>query len=145
MLPFALPVAGFTGCTGPSGASACDGTAERAEQLRAEPVLDVFPRGAEPAGRDAGCTDDGGEASVYADRSYTFSGSRGEVYDFYRSAAAAKGWTPSEPPDSWGRLCFAREDQGDRVLLLVFATDRGPTSDYGIVASGPPDGADTRC
>ncbi|MFJ3161233.1 hypothetical protein [Streptomyces kanasensis] len=82
---------------------------------------------------------------MYADRSYTFSGSRGEVYDFYRSAAAAKGWTPPEPPDSWGRLCFAREDRGDRVLLLVFATDRGPRSDYGIVASGPPDGADTRC
>ncbi|WP_175407242.1 hypothetical protein [Streptomyces sp. TRM64462] len=61
------------------------------------------------------------------------------------SAAAADGWTGSGVPDHFGRLCFARNEGGGGLMLVVFDTVHGPVSDYNVGVSATADGADVVC
>ncbi|MFB7511948.1 MULTISPECIES: hypothetical protein [unclassified Streptomyces] len=131
LLSTALLAGGLSGCALlVAELRGCDGTEERVKELDALSVLDDRPDGATraaPFGEpDAGCWADSGDVVVYANRTYTFSGDRAEVFPYYREVARREGWTESAVP--WhtepGRpedLYFTRED-GAVTLLVSFLT-----------------------
>ncbi|MGW1540095.1 hypothetical protein ACWCPM_07485 [Streptomyces sp. NPDC002309] len=124
-----LAAGGLTGCTALSPFNSCDDTATRVKELRSQPILRSAPEGAtvpkDPASVHAGCIDDTGDAWLYAERVYAFSGPRQKVVDFYRTTAEADGWRlQSDPvdrstPETVAGLCFTKGGEGDALLLTV--------------------------
>ncbi|MCX5338712.1 hypothetical protein [Streptomyces atratus] len=63
---------------------------------------------------ESGCWDDGGDAWIYAKRTYAFPGPWAEVVQHYRAAAKGDGWKPApdsaQPPapEKTTQQCFTR-------------------------------------
>lgn len=122
LLSAVLLATGLTGCAGLFLYPDCDGMEGRVEQVRSLAILDAAPPGAatpkELAEDDAGCWEDSGEAWVHTGRLYAFSRERREVVDFYRTTAAADGWTYEGEP-TVASVCFTKGDDGGTLMLTV--------------------------
>ncbi|MGW7436641.1 hypothetical protein [Streptomyces sp. NPDC054849] len=163
----AVVAGGLTGCSVLSPFTTCDGTEARLKELESLPLLASPPPGATtPRHAEAAyseCTDDSGDAWLYAERLYAHPGTRAEVLGHYRTAAEADGWrfVPRPPGlgEEWGS-CFTRGEDGQvKELTVRFVTAREVENDQGhdagvefgsgagfrIQAGSQADGAATRC
>ncbi|MEU6526863.1 hypothetical protein ABZ892_29540 [Streptomyces sp. NPDC046924] len=119
----------LTGCVLQELAKDCGGTDDRVKEMAALDILDSRPaeatvaRGFEEV--DAGCWADSGDVAVYANRTYAFPGTQGEVAAHYRTAAARDGWSP-DPEASSDDLCFVKEGMS---LYVSFLTAEGLEED----------------
>ncbi|MBL3665697.1 hypothetical protein JL475_06720 [Streptomyces sp. M2CJ-2] len=119
----------LTGCALQELARDCGGTDGRVKEMAALGILDSRPgkatvaRGFEEV--DAGCWADSGDVAVYANRTYAFPGTQGEVAAHYRTAAARDGWNP-DPEASSDDLCFVKEKMS---LYIAFLTAEGLAED----------------
>ncbi|MFF9143803.1 hypothetical protein ACF1BN_02905 [Streptomyces sp. NPDC014861] len=121
----ALAFAALAGCVPWELARDCEGTGDRVKEVAALGILGSRPEGAAFARgfeeMDAGCWADSGDVVVYAERTYTFPGTRAEVAAHYRTAAVRDGWKPdSEAPP--GDLRFTRDGM---ALSVAFLTAEG--------------------
>ncbi|MFE6814772.1 hypothetical protein [Streptomyces sp. NPDC057675] len=122
LLSTTLAAATLTGCALQELTRDCEGTDDRVKEMAALDILNSRPDGATIARGfeevDAGCWADSGEVVVYADRTYTFPGTRAEVTAHYWTAVVRDGWT-QDPEALIGDLRFIREDM---TLSIVFLT-----------------------
>lgn len=162
----------LTGCqtlADAASAAGCEGTESRVDALKAYGILDsrppgtIVPQGSEDL--EAGCWEDSGEASLYAERTYVFPGDRADVTRYYRAAAEREGWKPSRATqqsakeDQPGNLCFTLGKADDATMVDVYflteeildAEERrtGPEfssgAGYRVAVSSTADGSATSC
>ena len=112
----------LTGCALQELARDCGGTDGRVKEMAALGILDSRPgkatvaRGFEEV--DAGCWADSGDVAVYANRTYAFPGTQGEVAAHYRTAVARDGWKP-DPEAVPDDLCFVKEEMSLHISFLT--------------------------
>ncbi|MFE9767098.1 hypothetical protein ACFYPC_21680 [Streptomyces sp. NPDC005808] len=114
---------------------------------------------------EAGCWEDSGEASLYAERTYVFPGDRADVTEHYRAAAEREGWKPSQATqqsseeDMPVNLCFTLGKADDATMLDVYflteeildaeETKTGPEfssgAGYRVTVTSTADGSATSC
>lgn len=122
LLATLLAAPALTGCTLMDLAQDCEGTDARVEELAALHILDSRPdeataaRGFEEV--DAGCWSDSGDATVYAERTYAFPGTRADVAAYYRTAARQDGWIPA-PDVAPDDLSFVKKTMNLRIVFLT--------------------------
>ncbi|MFE9854068.1 hypothetical protein [Streptomyces sp. NPDC005780] len=114
---------------------------------------------------EAGCWEDSGEASLYAERTYVLPGDKADVTQYYRAAAEREGWKPSQATrqsskeDPHASLCFTLGKADDATMLDVYflteeildAEERrtGPEfssgAAYRVAVTSTADGSATSC
>ncbi|MGJ3560886.1 hypothetical protein ACR6C2_30535 [Streptomyces sp. INA 01156] len=102
--------------------------------LDSRPAEATVARGFEKV--DACCWADSGDVAVYADRTYAFPGTQGEVAAHYRTAVARDGWKPDPKPcpttcASSKRKCPCTSPSSPPRASRRTATEAVPTSPPG--------------
>ncbi|WP_051806678.1 hypothetical protein [Streptomyces sp. NRRL F-2664] len=169
LLAFLLVGTGLSGCSLLPPYETCRGTEAAVAELDRLPVLELHPPGAVAVGgpwAGARCVDDTGGAWLTADRLYAYGGTREDVLDHYRRAAAAAGWRPVGDLDTGpdGRIavfCFENPDGPSITLAFdsptrlreVHGTEPHPAARLGVdartwfawSAEAAPDGSRMNC
>ncbi|WP_051806259.1 hypothetical protein [Streptomyces sp. NRRL F-2747] len=156
---------GLAGCSLIDPYASCEGSEPRLKEMASLTVLDAKPpQATPPAGHtqvETACDDDSsGDAWLSAERLYSASGSKTDIFGYYTKAATADGWKLEEhtsalhvPADVEG-LCFSKGGDGSAMTLTVNfpsgekyfpVPDFGAGTGVGILVGAEIDGSPIPC